>query len=163
MAMHKLVLDDVFEETLYTLIAIHTSIEDYRIAYLLNKHLGINLTRVKADLDVNSDEGKYSIFEWKDNKQLTTWNLVSNICKKEEEVNYNNDASLLFSSQNHITKTYNLLPEFKDVNYFLKIDDEYALNKENYILNSIHNIPQVATTYSVETSQIKTKDNLIFS
>ena len=64
MAVHKLILEDVFEDTLCTLIAIHCSIEDYRLAYLLNKYLGISLTRKPEDLDFNKGTTKYSIFEY---------------------------------------------------------------------------------------------------
>ncbi|MCF7567316.1 IPExxxVDY family protein [Sabulilitoribacter arenilitoris] len=162
MAVRKLVLDDVFEEALYTLIAIHCTIEDYRLAYLLNKHLGINLVRKPSDLDCKKDKSAYSIFEWKDNKQLTTWNLVSNICKTQETLPQNNQQSL-FSTQEYITKTFNLISEYKDVNYFLKIDNDNNFSKEAYILSHILNIPQVVTAFSVDVNQLKSKDNLIFS
>lgn len=161
MAVHKLILDDVFDEVLYTLIAVHCSLEDYRLAYLLNKYLGINLTRKSSDLDYNNDKSMYSIFEWKDGKQLTTWSLVSNISKTEsyQEVNYES----LFNNQEKITKTTNLIPEHKRVNFFLKIDNQLNFSREKYILNSILKIPQIATAYSIDTNQLKSKDNLIFS
>ena len=161
MAVHKLILDDAFDEVLYTLIAMHCTLEDYRLAYLLNRHLGISLTRRPLDLDYNNGTVSYSIYEWEDNKQLVTWNLVSNICKKEtlQQVN----ANTLFNTQQNITKTHHLLPEYKTVNYFLKIDSEFSFSKEKYILNSILTIPQIATAYSVDSSQLKSKDNLIFS
>jgi len=162
MAVHKLVLDDVFEEALYTLIAIHCTIDDYRLAYLLNKYLGINLVRKSKDLDYNKDKSAYSIFEWEDNKQLTTWSLVSNICKTYEALPQNNQQSL-FNTQEQITKTFNLIPEYKGVNYFLKIDNDNNFSKEAYILSSILNIPQVATAFSVDVNQLKSKDNLIFN
>ena len=81
MAVHKLILDDVFEESICTLIGIHCTIEDYRLAYLLNKSLGINLVRNKKDLDYNNGKSTYSIYKWEDKKQFLTWNLVSNVCK----------------------------------------------------------------------------------
>ncbi len=161
MAVHKLILDDVFDETLYTLIAIHSTIEDYRLAYLVNKHLGINLIRKPLDLDYNKGKSGYSIFEWEDSKQLTTWNLVSNICKTEEL--QESEQQSLFNTKEYITKTFYLLPEYKRVNYFLKIGNEYNFSKETYILNNILSISQVATAYSVDASQLKSKDNLIFS
>ena len=40
MAIHKLHIDE-FDEVDYELIAIHTSLEDYRLAYFLNKKLPI--------------------------------------------------------------------------------------------------------------------------
>ncbi|MFD1615944.1 IPExxxVDY family protein [Gelatiniphilus marinus] len=161
MAVHKLVLDDVFEEALFTLIAIHCTIEDYRLAYLLNKHLGINLVRKPLDLDYNNGKSTYSIFEWEDNKLLTKWNLVSNICKTQETPKSNQQS--LFSTQQQITKTFNLIPEHKGVNYFLKIDNDNNFRKEAYILSAILNIPQVVTAFNVDVNQLKSKDNLIFS
>jgi len=116
MTVHKLILDDAFEEALYTLIAIHCNLEDYRLAYLLNKHLGITLSRKASDIDYNNGQVSYSIFEWEDHKQLVTWSLVSNICKTEElrETDYKS----LFDNQEKITKIFQLLPEHKTVNYF---------------------------------------------
>ncbi|WP_142784720.1 IPExxxVDY family protein [Changchengzhania lutea] len=161
MAVHKLILDDVFEEVTFTLIAVHCTLEDYRLAYLLNKHIGINLIRKPSDLDFNNGKSSYSIFEWEDKKQLTTWNLVSNICKTDslQKVNFES----LFDTQNQITKTFYLIPEYKRVNYFLKIENEYGSNKEKFILNTILSIPQIATAYSINTDQLRSKDNLIFS
>ena len=161
MAVHKLIFDDVFDEVLFTLVAVHSNIEDYRLAYLLNSHLGISLARRKQDLDYNNGISSYSIFEWYDCKSLTTWSLVSNICKKESF--QNSTDQLFFNSLEKITRKFYLLPEHKNVNYFLKIDNEFKPKKEKYIITSILNIPQIATAYSIDTSQLKSKDNLIFS
>ncbi len=160
MAVHKLILDDIYEEGLCTLIAIHCAIEDYRLAYLLNKNLGINLVRKKNDLDYSKDNSKYSIYKWEDKKQLLTWNLVSNICKIND---YRQIKSGLFSTKESVTKTFNLIPELKQVNYLLKIDDEFNESKEKYIINTILSIPQIATAYTIDASQLKSKDNLIFN
>ena len=84
MAIHKLFEDD-FEEDNYTLIAIHCSIEDYRLAYLLNTNLDLKLARKWEDLDYNYLEASFSIYEWNDEENFVTWNLVTNISKKEVE------------------------------------------------------------------------------
>lgn len=160
MAVHKLILDDVFDEALFSLIGIHCTLEDYRLVYLINKYLGITLIRKPLDLDYNNGKSSYSIFEWEDNKQLTTWNLVSNICKTEsyQQVKYKS----LFDNQEKITRTTHLIPEYKRVNYFLKINNEFNLSEEKYILNRILKIPQIVTAYSIDTNQLKSKDHLIF-
>ncbi|WP_299550780.1 IPExxxVDY family protein [Seonamhaeicola sp.] len=160
MAVHKLVLDAI-DEDLFTLIAIHCTLEDYRLAYLLNKFLGITLTRKASDLDFQNGALTYSIYEWEDCKQQTIWSLVSNVCKTEDYRQGNDDS--LFNVQEKITRTNHLIPEYKSVNYFLKIDNEFNFSKEKYILNSILKIPQVATAYSIEPNQLKSKDHLIFS
>ena len=161
MAVHKLVLEDVFDEVEYTLIAIHCSIKDYRLAYLLNKSLGISLARKETDLDFSLDNSTYSIFQWEDCKHMTTWSLVSNICKTEtfQEVNLKS----LFNTEEKILKTTYLIPEYKKVNFFLKIEKEYNSGNEKYILDSILKIPQVVTAFSVDTDLLKSKNNLIFS
>lgn len=161
MAVHKLILDDVFEEALYTLIAIHCTVEDYRLAYLLNNHLGIHLTRKSADLDFNKGKSTFSIFEWEDNKQQTVWNLVVNVCKKETEQPVNSNS--LFSTESKIVQKSYLVPEYKQVNYFLKIDNEFSTKREKQIINNILKISQVSTAYLIDANQLKSKNNLIFS
>ncbi|KJD33961.1 hypothetical protein PK35_04285 [Tamlana nanhaiensis] len=161
MAVHKLILDDDFAEAEYTLIAIHCNLEDYRLAYLLNKNLGISLTRKKSDLKFNKGVITYPIYHWDDEKQQVSWHLVSNICKTEavQEV----DVNSLFSNNQKVIKTSFLLPEHKSVNYFLKIDFEFSNNKQKLLLNNILNIAQIATAYSLSANQVKTKEHLIFS
>ncbi len=161
MAVHKLILDNIFEEDLYTLIAIHCTLEDYRLAYLLNKYLGISLIRKPLDLDYQNGKSTYSIFEWEDNKQQTIWSLVSNVCKTEAYRQRSNVS--LFDSEEKITRTTYLIPEYKTVNYFLKIDNEIHFSKEKYVLNNVLKVPQIATAYGIDIDQLKSKDNLIFN
>lgn len=161
MAVHKLILDDVFEEVDCTLIAIYCTIEDYRLAYLLNKYLSTNLTRRTSNLDCSFNNATYSIFEWEDAKQLTTWSLVSNIYKTE--IYKKDNVNSLFNTEEKVTQTIYLVPEHKAVNYFLKIDNQFNLSKEKSILNNILKIQQVATAFSIDINQLKSKDNLIFS
>ncbi|MFD0990407.1 IPExxxVDY family protein [Mariniflexile jejuense] len=161
MAVHKLILESVFDEVDCTLIAIHSAIEDYRLTYLLNKQLGTNLTRKIPDLDFSAGKSTYSIFEWEDTMNLTTWNLVSNICKTE--INKPQIINSLFDTEEKIIKTTYLVPEHKAVNYFLKIDSEFNLTKEKHILNKILQLHQVITAFSIDINQLKSKDNLIFS
>lgn len=161
MAVHKLILDDVFDEVDCTLIAIHATIEDYRLAYFLNSLLSTNLTRKKRDFSFSAGKSTYPIFEWIDSKNLTTWNLVSNTCKiemlKPESTNS------LFDINEKITKTTYLVPEHKAVNYFLKIDNEFNVSKEKDILQHILQIQHVVTAFSIDINKLKSKDNLIFS
>ena len=161
MAKHKLILEDVFEEVTYTLIAIHCSIEDYRLAYLLNKNLSINLIRKEEDLDYGYVSATYSIFDWEDINHQTTWSLVSNICRKESETLAN--ANSLFGDNQKAMKILNLISEYKTVDYFLKIDTEGWFSSGKTILNSIQKIPHIVTAYSVDATELKSKNNLIFN
>ncbi len=159
MAIHKLVIDDFEEDDSFVLIAIHCSIEDYRLAYVLNENLNLQLKRKPRDLDFS--KASYSIFEWEDVNQLVTWNMVSNNCKVEEETNVN--SASLFNNQNQVITTYNLVPEYKAANYFLKINYQTEFLKERAIMNTILSISQIVTAYSIHLESIKTKTNLIFN
>lgn len=160
MALHKLLVDDFDIET-YSLFAIHCTLEDYRIAYILNKQLQINLQRKPQDIDVQYTTSSFSIYEWEDKKQQTIWNLVSNVCKKEEESIASSGS--LFETQSKILRTHNLIPEYKKVNYLLKINNDGNYINERAILHKIQEIPQVAAVFSIDASQLKSKDNLIFN
>lgn len=158
MALHKLVVDDFYDDT-YKLIAIHCGLEDYRLAYLLNQSLELNLKRKPKDLDFEYLKSSYSIFEWNNVSQFVTWYLVSNVCKKEEESLY---STGLFQANEKVLKTFNLVPEYKRVDYFIKISDEIQNVNEKLILDKLQNIPQIVTSYSVNPTQLKSKDHLIF-
>ena len=162
MAVHKLDFDD-FNEIDYQLIAIHTALEDYRLAYFINQKLPINLSRNKDEIHINIKEGetKFSRFYYYDKENEISWNLIQN---KNEVIQQKKDSSQnLFSNINmEVSTKVFLLPEFKKVDYFLKIENkEESLNsiKIQLLLNTIENI---STAYNVETSKIKSKNNLIF-
>ena len=161
MAVHKLILDDFVDDEYYMLIAIHCAIDGYRIAYLLNSKLGIKLKRTDIDIDAYSNKTSFSVFKWYDNSQQITWSLISNVCRKETEVN--NSEQSLFSKDQKTIKTFHLIPEKKQVNFFLKIEIEQNQNKEKRIIDAIHSIPQIATAYTIDLSLLKSKDNLIFN
>ncbi|APY08358.1 hypothetical protein BWZ20_08625 [Winogradskyella sp. J14-2] len=158
MALHKLLVDDFYDDT-YKLIAIHCGLEDYRLAYLLNQSLDLRLQRKTEDLDMEYLKSSYSIFEWNNVSQYVTWNLVSNVCKKEEDSLY---STGLFQTHQKVLKTFNLVPEYKKVDYFIKISDEIQNVNEKQILHKLQNIPQIITSYSVNPTKLKSKDHLIF-
>lgn len=158
MGVHKLVLDDFTEDLSFSLIGIHCNLEDYKLAYMLNKYLEINLRRKETDLQFNNG-ANYSIFEWENEKELKTWNFISNIYKHETEA-FNGMGSLF--SNEITTRILTLVPEYKKVNYFLKMSDEMQPLKETAILKKIQAIPQIVTAYLIDTEQLISKGNLIF-
>jgi hypothetical protein len=162
MAIHKLDFDE-FDEIDYHLVAIHTSLEDYRLAYFINQKLPINLCLNKDEIQINIKEGetKFSRFFYYDNDNEISWNLIQN---KNEVIQQAKDNSQnLFSNINMqvVTKVY-LLPELKKVDYFLKIEN-IEDNKNIYEIQSLLNtIENISTAYTVDTHKIKSKNNLIF-
>lgn len=162
MAIKKLLLDDFLEEENFSLIGIHCTIEDYRLAFLLNKVLDLKLKRQDKDVDNNNQKTAFSIFEWEDKTQFKIWNLVSNNCKIITN-DFNDGLDSLFSANQVITKTHHLVSEYSKANYLLKISNNFSPNKEKIILEKILKINQVITAYSIDTESLKSKNQLIFN
>lgn len=162
MAIHKLRLDE-FEELNYSIIAIHTSLEDYRLAFFLNRELRIHLSRCQKNIFINTKEGetffsKYTFFDY---KKDITWHLVQN--KNEVIPSSNDQKSNLFMDENiSIASQVYLLPEIKKADYFLKIDDcAYDYSIANTIMQ-LNTIETINAAYNVDIDNLKTKNNLIF-
>ncbi|WP_395045201.1 IPExxxVDY family protein [Flavobacterium sp.] len=162
MALHKLYIEE-FEEDDFHIIAIHTSLEDYRLAYCLNRDLEICLSKNKSDIQLQVKEGKTSFarFTFEDEKKLINWDLVQN---KNDVLGTENIAAqdLFSNSKNSFSSSAYLLPEFKKVDFFLKIEN--AENEINLteIVSKINTIDSIKMVYNVDKNKIKSKNNLIF-
>jgi hypothetical protein len=160
MAIHKLHFDE-FDEVDYDLIAIHTSLEDYRLAYFINQNLPIVLYKSKDEIEIAIKEGTthFSRYVFEDVKHEVTWNLIQN--KNEVTFQKKDNKQNLFAntSLEMATKVY-LLPEFKKVDYFLKIEN--TSQSITSITNNMNTIERISAIYSVDSRKIKSKNNLIF-
>jgi hypothetical protein len=162
MAIHKLDLGE-FDEIDYHLIAIHTSLEDYRLAYFINQTLLINLCKNGNEIQINIKEGetKFSRFSYENVENTIHWNLIQN---RNEVIQQKNEKSQnLFSNidMEVSTKVF-LLSEFKKVDYFLKIENMDNMMNVDEIQVLINTIDSISTAYSVDSTKIKAKNNLIF-
>lgn len=162
MAIHKLDIGD-FDEIDYYLIAIHTTLEDYRLAYFLNQKLQINLSKNENEIQIKIKEGEtfFSRFYYHSPEKEISWNLIQN---KNEVIQQKKDnIQNLFSNLTlEVLTKVHLIPEFKKVDYFLKIENLEESQSLSSILNELSQIDTISTTYSIETNKIKSKNNLIF-
>lgn len=159
MATHKIQVDDFYDAE-FSLFAIHCKLEDYRLAYVLNRFLNLRLRRSAQDLDLNYFSSSYAIYEWDDNINYTNWHLISNVCKKEE--NSLQSSGSLFSGGHKVLKTHYLIPEYQKVDYFIKIESDGQKVNEKKTISRFLEIPQLITAYAVNPETIKSKDYLIF-
>ena len=162
MAVHKIYIED-FEEEDYHLIAIHTTLEDYRLAFFLNRDLEIRLHKSEFDIQSLVKEGATSFarFTYEDEEKVITWDLVQN--KNEVEGSENNITTDLFSnSNNSFSSLAYLLPEYKKVDFFLKIENAANEIDLNEIVTKISAIDGINMVYNVDKDKIKSKNNLIF-
>lgn len=159
---HKVYIED-FEEVDYHIIAIHTSLEDYRLAYFLNKDLEICLSKSNVDIQFQVKKGKTSFarFTFEDEKKVINWDLIQN---KNEVVGIENNTiqDLFSNTKNTFSSSAYLLSEFKKVDFFLKIEN--AANEINVseIVSKINAIDSINMVYNVDKETIKSKNNLIF-
>lgn len=159
MLSHKLLLDEVEEE--YHLLAIHSSLEEFKLAYFLNKNLPIELKRARVDLDFNHGEVQalYPLFTFKQPENYRAYHLIKNKYKGPAK-KVISSGSLFVEEEVSPQLTY-LIPEYKEVDYFFKIDEELSGAQIQQIINAVASIPNVFTTYQVDPNQLKSKNNLI--
>ena len=162
MAIHKLHIDE-FDEIDYDLIAIHSVLEDYRLAYFINQKLPIILGRSNDEIGVTIKEGEafFLKYIYNDLKNDIVWSLIPN--KNEIVIKKNSSGQNLFlnTAVEIATKVY-LLPELKKVDYFLKIKNNQDTFDIEQVIKTINTIERISTVYAVIPDKIKSKNNLIF-
>ncbi|SHI65358.1 hypothetical protein SAMN04488096_103197 [Mesonia phycicola] len=160
MAVNKLVLDSLVEDD-FTLIAIHCSAEVYKVVFNINKLLGLSLKREPTDVDYNYPEGLafYELYKYYNQSEGCDYYIVSNKCKVKA-LHLQSNGSLFKNETKRIT---NLVPEFKNVDCFLKIENTNQVVITKELLQDINKIKEIVTAYQIEVTQIKSIENLIFS
>lgn len=153
-AVYK-IKDDFFDES-FLLVALHSTLEDYAIAYGLNSVLKSNFKRGKADFDL-SENRSFPYYDWEDELNYRYWVLVSNQSAKKESVT-NND---LFQYETTYS-TPRLIPELKEVDYFLKIEGDEDTMDSNKIIKTLLGNPKIMAAYEVDINKLKSRNNLIF-
>lgn len=160
MAIHKLQIDD-FITIDYELIAIHSTLEDYRLAYFINRELSILLEKNQKDIEIRVKEGDscFTRFIFDDEEQEITWNLIQN---KGTVSSQQNTASLFEETGLDITTSVFLIPELKKVDYFIKIENTGGDLALEELISKLLSIRQITTAYEIDHQKLKSKNNLIF-
>ncbi|MGB0896019.1 MAG: IPExxxVDY family protein [Flavobacteriaceae bacterium] len=149
MAVYKLDLNDCDDDN-YDLLGVHTTLECYHLAYFMNKNFDIQFERKK-----NVDD--FEFYEFDDEKNKMLWNIISNKTVKQIQVDDNNSGGLF---QMNAEQTVYVLPEYKKVDYLVKMTDN-TYNVQN-IIDKMKALPQVITTFAIDVSNLKSKNNLNF-
>ncbi len=150
-------IDEVDFET----IAIHTALEDYRLAYFINQKLGVLLIKNKKEiiLSIKEGEASFSRFSFEDVENEIYWDLIQNKSEVVIQKKYA-DKNLFENTTHEVTTKVYLLPEYKKADYILKIKN--AMHSNDFIVNLINTIDRVITVYPLNAEKIKSKNNLIF-
>lgn len=153
--IRKILTNSLTLDSSCVLIAMHSDLEDYAMAYAINGFLGTRLRRSAHDLDL-PNQVSFPVFEWKDVAKETVWTLLGN-----ESIQGNNTPDIGLFKEGLPGRKYRLIPEHKEVDYFLKIEtDESGL--EGTLLKSILSVTDIITAYPLQMNKLKSKNNLIF-
>ena len=162
MATVKLLIDE-FETNDFSIIAIHSILEDYRLAFFLNKELGIGLCQSDDKLLIKHKKEDYFLRKYVFDNSFNDlyWTLIQNKNEMVQVVS-NNENNLFFDEVLELETKVFLLPEFKNVDYFLKIEHESADFDSQKAIESISKIHNISSVYELDIETIKSKNNLIF-
>ena len=158
MSNHKLTLNQFPEN--YHLIAIHSDLDEFRLAFFLNKKLNIGLKRKNDDIYFVEQDANYSQYEYLDNTKYLKWIFFSNKSLVLEK-NSKDDLNL-FSQENVASNKMNLLSQQKSVDYFIIIENIANKTYVDKVLKKISEISGVITSF-ISENKLENKENLIFS
>ena len=151
MPIHKLSSDDLEKD--YKLIAIHSDIEPYKLAFEINKKLKIQLKRSSFDLSFKNKSSIFDLYKHISEVFNTKLYLILNKSTDKKKIK----GPLLF--ENFDEQSY-LIPELRKAQYLLKIEGG-GFDVDN-LLKKLNEIDNVISSYRTEISSIKSKYNLIF-
>ncbi len=144
--------EDLLDATEFSLFAIHSNLADFTLAYELNRCCGLQLQRTQEDLELGK-EGAYVVFSWKDESSFREWTLFRNPGREAVP----GPSEGLFSDEPALNPRF-LIPEKKEVDYFLKLDgEELGL----HILPQLLSIPRIITAYRLQPAELKSRHNLV--
>ncbi|QCX37118.1 IPExxxVDY family protein [Aureibaculum algae] len=139
----------------YTLIAINSTLEDYRLAYLLNREFNIRLNCQPEGLSFKDKNCTFTFFDYECSSSFSSWSLLAN---KLIYTSVSINANDLFKEESKINY---LINEKKEIDYFLKINGETEFD-EFQLIKKIKSIKGVITSFNVIPQTLKSKDYLIF-
>jgi len=140
----------------YNLLGITSTLEGYRLAYLLNKKLELFLERQSNNIDFTNKNCSFALYNYDCNSTFLSWSLIAN---KHSFTSKNIEETNLFDEE---SKTSYLINEKKEVDYFLKIIGDFDTASLKQMLNNIKNIKGLIAAYTISPHTLKSKDYLIF-
>ncbi len=127
----------------FVLIAVTTSLKDYRICYLINKSLNFNFVKT-PDLQIDIYQGGgapvlFSLYHYNWETTETDFYFIAN---------KGSDGYLI--------------PEMKKADYFLLIKNYIDETDLDNIISSLNKIPEIVAAVKIDPKKIKSRENLLF-
>ena len=126
----------------FRLIGLVTPEKDYRIGWFINEYGKIDLSR-KDDIVIDKKEQSKKLFfcrfQYFSEEDKVEYILLCNKCNGDH-----------------------LIPEWKEIDYFLKISGDFLEQQLDELVESLSIIPGVQLVKEVKADSLKSIDNLIF-
>ena len=152
MSIYKLTNSDF--ESDYTLIAIHSQSEPYKLAYEINLKLNTSLEKSSFDISFKNKVSVFDLYKHESEIYNTKLYLISNKSIEKESQAKN---KLLF---NDYSVSSFLIPELKKAEFLMKIEGG-GFNIDSLVLK-LNKIDSVVSCYRASINNVKSKYNLIF-
>ena len=134
----------------FSVVAIHTNLEAYLVAYRLNQNLGCLLHNSKK----KSTDDIYTRFKYLSKISKDNWELISNHYENDEIFSKKN---LLFNINEMNKKS--LIPTLDSVDFFFKIPKSKITSEW---VTKIRNIGGIQLVYKIDKRILCNLENLIF-
>ena len=150
---HKL---DFINDEKFFLIALHSNVEIFFLAYLLNKNLKTSFKKMKYNVINNENNYLFERYQSVDKNKSEKMDLFSN--KSALKKNRTTDQVFSLFDSSYFKKFF-FIDEFKDVDFFIKKD---SINNLDLLIKKIKLIEEIESSYLVDEKLLKNKENLIF-
>lgn len=151
-------LHDDFYSKEYTLFALKSSLQDYRLAYFFNKKTDLTLNRMTKDVKyiLKNNTLYFSAFVDKSFDDKKKCYLISNKTIYSKDLKYGSLFKNIPISNNMF-----LIPELKEFDYMLKLDGIWTKKEIGALVTSMSKISEILANIFVDSKKIKSINNLI--
>ena len=126
----------------FVLIAVTSSLKDYRVCFLINKYLNFNFVKtddLEVDIYPGSEPVLFSLYRY-------SWETT--------ETDF-------FFIGNKGSDGY-LVPEIKSADYFLMIRNYIDDNELDTLVSGLNKIPEIVAAVKIDPKKVKSRENLLF-
>lgn len=143
------------EEDIFNIILINSILEDYKLAFLLNKIIPFQLSKSqKPEFIKNKSNHNFEFYKYENENDNVFWYLIPN--KKT----ITNELKTLSLFEDTIEEQVYFLKEFKKFDYIIKLTDE-NIEVKNFI-KQINTINNISTAILADLEKIKHSKHLKF-
>ena len=142
MAKNRLVVDYQYN---FVLLALNANVKPHKLAWAINNELKLGLIR-EPNMNLEFTRGR-------------SLSIINFMAETEHQT-----VRLILNKSENINEQYGpfLIPELKNFDYLLVLENESNTFDENAFINNTKQIPFVQFAIKVDLQTLKSRDNLIF-